>query len=266
MKKVVYGEIIYYNDLLKDDFANTNIHAEKIADDYQYFLKNRWARLGSFLLLYLIAIPFLTLANFFVFRIKISGRSHLRKIKTGYILYGNHTAHYDAFIPQALVTRPRKTYIIAHPDAVSIPFIKHLTKALGAWPLPDTVKSSMRFLEAITIALKNKQAIAVYPEAHIWPFYTGIRPFPTTSFQYASRNNVPAVPMVTTYRKPRGWLKHYRTPRMTIHIGTPIYPNPQLSVKENAALMHEQTMSFMISYSQRPDNVALYQYLPKKGE
>jgi 1-acyl-sn-glycerol-3-phosphate acyltransferase len=266
MKKVAYGKIIYYNDLLKDDFANTNINAEKIADDYQYFLKNPLARLGSFLLLYLIAIPFLTLANFFVFRIKIIGRRHLRKIKTGYILYGNHTAHYDAFIPQALITRPRKTYIIAHPDAVSIPFIKHLTKALGAWPLPDTVKSSMRFLEAISIALKNNKAIAVYPEAHIWPFYTGIRPFPATSFQYASRNNVPAVPMVTTYRKPRGWLKNYRTPRMTVRIGPPIYPNPLLNAKENAAKMHEETLTFMNTYAQRKDNIALYQYLPKKAE
>jgi len=266
MKRVEYGKVVYYNDLLHDDFANTNINAEKIADDYQYFIKHPLARLGSFLLLYLIAIPFLTLANFFVFHIRVYGRRHLRKIKTGYILYGNHTAHYDAFIPQALITRCRKTYIIAHPDAVSIPFIKYLTKALGAWPLPDTVKSAMRFLEAVSIALKRKKVIAVYPEAHIWPFYTGIRPFPPTSFQYASRNNVPAVPMVTTYRHPKGPFKRYKTPRMDIHIGTPIYPDPNLTNKENAILMHDQTMTFMKSYADQADNVSLYQYLPKKFE
>lgn len=266
MKKVVYGKIIHYSDLVTDDFANTNIQAEKITDEYQYLPKKWLVRFGSFLLLYLIAIPFLNIANFFVFRIKVIGRKNLRGIKSGYVLYGNHTAHYDAFIPQALITRPRKTYIIAHPDAVSIPFIKHLTKALGAWPLPDTVKSSMRFLEAVKQALANKRVIAVYPEAHIWPFYTKIRPFPATSFQYASRYNVPAVPMVSTYRKPKGLFKNYLAPRMTIHIGAPIYPDPNLSVKDNASNMHKQTLTFMKSYTERPDNIAFYQYLPKKGE
>ncbi len=266
MKKVSYGQIRYYDDAKNDDFANTNIKAIKISDEYEYFLKHPLAKLGSFLLLYLIAIPILNLLNFFYFRIRIHGRKQLDGIKTGYVLYGNHTAHYDAFIPQAFIGRPRKTYIIAHPDAVSIPFIKYLTRGLGAWPLPDTVKSSMRFLNAVESALKKKCIIAVYPEAHIWPYYTGIRSFPSTSFQYASKFNVPAVPMVTTYRKARGLFKQYRTPRMDVHIGAPIYPNPNLSSKDNARIMHEQTLKFMKEYLSRSDNVAYYQYLPKNSD
>jgi len=264
MKKITYGQIVYYEDPLRDDFANTNIKAEKILSDYPYFIKKPLARLGSFLLLYLIAIPFLTIANWLKFGIRVHGRKYLRGIKTGYVIYGNHTAHHDAFIPQALLIRTRKVYIIAHPDAVSIPFVKHLTKALGAWPLPDTIKESMRFLDAIETALKKKRVIAVYPEAHIWPYYTGIRPFPATSFQYASRNNVPAVPIVTTYRKPRGLFKQYRKPLMDVHIGAPIYPNPSLDIKQNASFMHRKTMAFMMEYANRADNVALYKYLPKK--
>ncbi len=265
MKKIVYGQKIYYNDPLTDDFANTNISAEKIASDYRYFIENPLARLGSFLLLYVIAIPIINVMNWFRFGIRVHGRRHLRGIKTGYILYGNHTHHFDAFIPQAIIARPRKTYIIAHPDAVSIPFVKYLTKGLGAWPLPDTVKGSMRFLDAIECALKQKRVIAVYPEAHIWPYCTTIRPFKATSFQYASRNQVPAVPMVTTYRRPKGFFKHYRKPLMDIHIGAPIYPLPSLSVKENAALLHERTLAFMQAYASRPDNVAFYEYVQKNA-
>jgi 1-acyl-sn-glycerol-3-phosphate acyltransferase len=266
MKKPIYGQIIYYQDELNDDFANTNINAKKITADYRYSITNVWARLGSFLLLYLIAIPVINLLNWFRFGIRIHGRGHLRGIKTGYVLYGNHTHHYDAFIPQAIICRPRKTYIIAHPDAVSIPFIKYLTKGLGAWPLPDTVKGSMRFLDAISAALKKKRVIAVYPEAHIWPYYTKIRPYLPTSFQYASRNNVPAVPMVTTYRRPKGWFKEYRKPLMDIHIGAPIYPLASLSVKENAIRLHGQTMAFMNEYASRPDNVAFYEYVKKNAD
>jgi len=263
MKKVVYGQVIYYDDPLRDDFANTNIKAEKIPADYPYFFRSLAARFGSFLLLYLVTIPVLTILNWFKFGIRIHGKKNLRRIKTGFVLYGNHTAHHDAFIPQALLYRRRKVYIIANPDAVSIPFVKYMTKALGAWPLPETVKGSMRFLEAIAAAIKKKKVIAVYPEAHIWPFYTGIRPFPPTSFQYASRNGVPAVPFVTTYRKPKGLFKEYRKPLMDIHVGMPIYPDATLSVKDNAAMMHEKTLAFMRSYVERPDNVALYRYLPK---
>ncbi|MFA5235852.1 MAG: lysophospholipid acyltransferase family protein [Bacilli bacterium] len=266
MKKPLYGQTIYYQDELNDDFANTSINAEKITSDYRYFIQNPFARLGSFLLLYLIAIPIINLMNWFRFGIRVHGRPHLRGIRTGYILYGNHTHHYDAFIPQAIIARPRKTYIIAHPDAVSIPFVKYLTKGLGAWPLPDTVKGTMRFLEAIERALKQKRVIAVYPEAHIWPYYTKIRPYKATSFQYAARNLVPAVPMVTTFRRPKGCLKAYRKPLMDIHIGVPIYPDPTLTVKENAAMLHERTLAFMNEYASRPDNVAFYEYVKKNAD
>ena len=265
MKKPVYGQIRYYQDELHDGFANTNIVQEKINADYPYWRKNPFFLLFSFLLLYLVAIPVLNLLNFFWFRIRVLGRKRLRGIRGGFVLYGNHTAHYDSFIPQALLMPWRRTYIIANPDAVSIPFIKHLTKALGAWPLPNTVKGSMRFLDAISLALKKKRVIAVYPEAHIWPFYTGIRPFPPTSFQYASRNNVPAVPIVTTYRRPKGWFKEYRRPAMDLHIGHPIYPKPGLTMKENANYMHAETLKFMKSYAERRDNVAFYRYEKKSG-
>ncbi|HAK05213.1 MAG TPA: hypothetical protein DCM23_00715 [Firmicutes bacterium] len=263
MKKIIYGKVIEYQDELSDDFANTKIVTEKIPANYPYLPKNIWVKVASFLLLYVVAIPILNLMNLFHFRIKIHGRKHIKGLKTGYVLYGNHTAYYDAFIPQAFITRWRKVYIIANPDAVSIPFIKHLTKALGAWPLPDTIKGTMRLLEAISTILKQKKVIVVYPEAHIWPFYTGIRSFPSTSFQYASRNNVPAVPIVTTYRAPQGLFKKYRKPAMDVFIGSPIFPNPKLNYKENARIMHQATREFMISHASKPTNVSLYKYVQK---
>ena len=265
MKRVEYGKIIHYTDELRDDFANTNIKPEPIPADYPYLIKRLAARVASFLLLYLIAIPVLNFLNLVYFHIRIHGRHHIRHLKTGYILYGNHTAHYDALIPQALISRPRRTYILAHPDAVSIPFIKYLTKGLGAWPLGDTLKGTMRMLEAMQIVLDKHQVIAIYPEAHIWPFYTKIRPFPATSFQYASRNGVPAVPIVTTYRRPRGLLAAYRKPLMDVHIGEPIYHLAMFDIKENALRMHAHTISFMRCYASDKSNVALYEYVNKQG-
>jgi 1-acyl-sn-glycerol-3-phosphate acyltransferase len=136
---------------------------------------------------------------------------------------------------------------------------------LGAWPLADTLKGTMRLLEAIQKMLGRHQVIAIYPEAHIWPFYTKIRPFPATSFQYASRNGVPAVPIVTTYRHPRGLFAAYRKPLMDVHIGEPIYPLAMFDIKENALRMHAHTISFMRCYATDESNVALYEYVNKQG-
>ncbi len=69
--------------------------------------------------------------------------------------------------------------------------------------------------------------IGIFPEAHIWPFYTGVRPFVGTSFRYPVKLHAPVVAMAVTYRKRRGlfcWVK--RPPGMTVTFSAPMYPRP----------------------------------------
>ena len=261
MKKVVYGKKIYYSDELNDDFSDVPVKTIKITDNYEYLPKTIFGKIFSFLLTYLIAIPYLFLEAKFKHRVKVEGRENVKSLKGGYVLYGNHSLAIDAWTPQVLISRPHKTYIISHPDAVSIPFVRHLTKSLGALPLPETVKGSIKFLKTIEHVLKKSNVIAVFPEGHIWPHYTKIRPFGVTSFQYASRFKVPAVPFACTYRAPTGWRSKYQNPHMTIHIGKPIYCDPALDYKENAKMMHQLTMNFMKSHVEQPNNLALYDYV-----
>ena len=62
-----------------------------------------------------------------------------------------------------------------------------------------TTIAAMNLIRALRI--KQKRTVAVYPEVHIWPWYTGIRPFPAVSFAYPVKDGVPAVAFVTIYRK-----------------------------------------------------------------
>ena len=66
--------------------------------------------------------------------------------------------------------------------------------------------------------------LAIFPEAHIWPFYTGIRPFSATSFRYPEKLNAPVVAMVTTYRKAARSVSLFRRPGMTVTLSEPFYP------------------------------------------
>jgi len=260
MKKIEYGNKRYYQDELNDDFAGTHITPDKIPNNYRYLHTNIFFRLWSFTLYYFIAVPILRLIGRFMLNIHVHGKKNLMKIKTGAIVYANHCHNFDGTNMAAFTCVPRRTYVISSPDAVSIPFVRHITVALGALPLPSELKGYENFLTAIDVLLKRKKIIGICPEAHIWPYYTGIRNFPATSFIYAARFHVPAVPAVATFRKPKGLLKDYRKPRMDIHIGAPIYPDPALTNKENAKIMRDNTYAFMKSYADRPDNVALYDY------
>ena len=265
MKKVIYGQNRYYDDLINDDFSGTNLPKISLSGEYLYLPKTILGRVFSFFLFYFIAIPIFQLFNLFYLNIKIYGRHHLKKIKSGYVIYGNHSSHFDAFISQAYLVKWKRSYIVSHPDAVSLKILRFFTKPLGALPLPTTYRGMQNYLKTIQQLLARKKVVVVYPEGHIWPFYTGLRPFEATSFRYASQNNVPAVAIVTTYRYPKGLFKQYRKPKINVHINAPIYPESHLSVKENAQKMHEQTIKFMKTHLDSPTNVALYNYLPRNS-
>jgi hypothetical protein len=72
--------------------------------------------------------------------------------------------------------------------------------------------------------------IAIYPEAHIWPYYTHIRPFRQESFHYPVSYDVPSFCFTNTYHKRR----FKKKPRMITRIEGPFYPDK--SLKRNEAI------------------------------
>ncbi|MDD3207764.1 MAG: lysophospholipid acyltransferase family protein [Bacilli bacterium] len=265
-KKQNPKKTLYYRDLLKDDFAGTNIKTEHLDENFKYIHRNIFWRIASFLIYYVVAIPVLFFTCKFALGVKIVNRKAIKKVrKQGYFIYGNHTQIMDAFISQVLITRPKKTFIIANPDAVSIPGIRALVMMLGCLPLPSTVGGTRKFLDAIKYHIKHKHAITVFPEAHIWPYATLIRPFTSSSFRYPANLNAPVVPIVTTYEK-RKIFKHCLKPRMVITIGEPLYPNTRLGLKEAMEDLRKKTFAFMVSHASKPNNVEYYRYEKEKDD
>lgn len=258
-----HERVVYYSDPLHDDFAGTNIKTCSLPADFCYLHRSILWRVVSFLVYYVVAVPLVRLMAILILGLKFQNRKVLRSLrKTGFFLYGNHTQLLDVYIP-VLAAFPKRNYIVADPDAVSIPGIKTLVMMLGALPLPSGVPGFRNFLGAIEARVKAGACVSIYPEAHIWPFYTGIRPFPDVSFRYPVTSGVPAVAMVTTYRKRKGLFALCRRPGVTVTFSEPFYPDPALPKREAQALLHKQVYDFMCEVSKSTEQVEYIRYEQK---
>lgn len=164
---------IYYHDPLHDDFAPTNGHIrpKPIGADFPYEHPSPVWQALAFVVYRLIMTPFLFLYCKLVFDLRIENRKVLRELPGGYFLYGNHTNTLaDAFIP-TLLAFPRRANIVTAADTVSIPGVRNIVQMLGAVPLADTIDGTRQFLAAIHRRLERRQAVMIYPEAHIWPYH-----------------------------------------------------------------------------------------------
>ena len=117
------------------------------------------------------------------FKIKFIGKEKLKAHKKeGFFIYANHTQVFaDTFIP-SLANYPKRNFLIVNPENISMKGLKTLVEMLGAIPIPGTKEAMKNFLEAIKYRINKKSSITIYPEAHIWPYYTKIRPFKSVSF------------------------------------------------------------------------------------
>lgn len=251
MKKRVY----YYHDPLHDDFAQTNIKREKIPEDYQ-FLNTHWLYKIGEGILHVVIHPIVTLMLKIPYLFRVKNRKAFRKVKNqGFFLYGNHTGYLlDAYMP-SIITFPKMTHIIVNADAVSIPGLRTLVKMLGAIPIPSSVNGFRNYRKAIRELIERKRAIAIYPEAHIWPFYTDIRPFGTQSFHYPVDCGVPCFTYTNVYRRRK--CKWIRFPKVVTYIDGPFYPDESLPRPERVQKLRDQVYGAMKA---RVDGEPKYNY------
>lgn len=237
-----------YKDLLSDDFAGTDIERKDLPPSFKYISKNLLWNAVSFIFYRLIATPLVFLFQKILYCQRIKNRKVLRNYrKEGYFIYANHTMTAgDAFTP-TLVTFPKKAYILVSPDAFSLPIVKDVVKMLGGMPTPTKISEIKAFREAINTRAQKKNVLVIYPEAHIWPYYTKIRPFKDASFKYPAENNKPVFCFTNTFKK------HFlfNFPVVTTYVDGPFFPDGKLSVKENQKYLREAVYQTMTQRSKK---------------
>ncbi len=249
-------KIIYYKDELNDEFSTAVITPKKIDENYVYVYKNPWKKFTHFFWYRIIATPIAFLYMKIYFGHKIVNKKALKEAgKDGWIQYGNHT-HFlaDALIP-TMITTPKDTYVIVHPNNVSMPFLGRITPSLGALPLPDDPVAARNFVNGVETRIKEKHVITIYPEAHIWPYYTKIRNFKDTSFRYPIQYNKPVYCFTNTYIKRR----FRKTPKIVTYVDGPFYADKSLSAKEQRKQLRDEVYNTMVNRAKN-SNIELIKY------
>ncbi len=247
----------YFRDELNDDFANNGIVRKHNKPGYKYVNNNFLFKGLSFLLYYVIGKPLVWMMNKLVYSNKIIGKDKLKPYKkSGYFIYANHTAVMgDAYTPNLLSSK--RNHIIVAEETTSIPGIKTLVNALGAIPLPYGIQNTKGFLDCVETRIKQNRSITIYPEAHLWPTYTGIRNFKAASFRYPVDMNVPTFVLTNTYQK----RKHGKSPRLVTYISGPYLPNNNLDRKEAINDLRDRVYNEMLRISTTVPQVEQVRYI-----
>ncbi len=249
-------KIRYYSSF-DDDFEETKNQNYILPNNYKWIKKDLFSRIISGLT-YGLAIIFGGIYCKLFLHIKIRGKRNLKGIKNGFFIYGNHTQPVgDVFIP-ALCAFPKRIYTLVSTANYGIPFIGKILPSLGALPIVNSLYGIKQLNEAINYRISQNHPIVIYPEAHVWEYYTDIRPFPDTSFRFPIKLNKLAFAMTVTYKKS----KIFKKPITEVFIDGPFYAEGNTD-KEKVRDLHEKIISKMMERS-RNSNCRYIEYRQKE--
>lgn len=250
-------KVIYWKDENKDDFDEVGLKRPEVPQGYKYKRTNPFNNFISGLFYHGVAKPCLGLYCFFK-GIRYKGKKNLKKLEgRGAFIMSNHVAITDVFKFQSYVFfNKRRVNITGYPDTLTMPIVRNLARALGYLPIPlaGDLKNMVAMVDSFKFYLEKRQFILIYPEAHIWPYYTKIRNFHVGAFNYPAKLEAPVLPIVTTWRKS----KFCKKPKQTIYILEPIFPDPNKTASENKDYLHEATLEAMKKCA---DSVSQYEYI-----
>lgn len=179
--------------------------------------------------------------------------------KQGFFLYANHTQPVgDPFLPM-LVGNARRYYAICAQSNLGMPFLGPLLPYGGALPIPSDIHRLPKLIKAVKFHIERDDFITIYPEAHVWPYYTKIRPFSKAAFHFPIMVKAPSFVMTNTYQKPRVG----KRPRMITYLDGPFYPDESLPAKKRQETLMQQVHQVMEKRAQQSD-VEYIKYVQRK--
>lgn len=247
-------KVIYYSDEQNDEFSSAVITPIKIDGSYKYDRTKGFSAAVRFFFYRIFATPLAIIYCKLFLHYKCVNRKVLKPFrKKGLYLYGNHTSNYGDPLMPNLFAFPRNVYFIVHPNNVSMKFLGTVNRYIGAIPLPDDVKAAKNFTAFINSRIENRDIVAIYPEAHIWPYYTKIRNFSDKSFGYPARTGTPVFCFTNTYQKRFFLGKELKKPKIRTFIDGPFYPDMEKPLGDRKKELRDSVYSAMVSRSDLSD-------------
>lgn len=253
--------IIYYRDELNDDFSGLSITVKPLGEKYRYIRSSRFFKIFEFLFYYIVMIPVVYMLQKLICHQKFANRKVLRQAKKdGCFLVSNHTqVQSDSYIGP-LATFPKKCFIISNPHVLSVRGLRLGMQAYGVIPLGSNWEEKKQFLHCVETRLQEGKAVIVYPEAHVWPYYTKIRPFDSQAFWYLSKQKKPMFVLTNCYQK--RWF--FKRPQIVTYADGPFYPRDDLNGIEAAEELRNIAYHTMCERVARHTTCEYIQYIKEE--
>ena len=129
---------------------------------------------------------------------------------------------------------------------------------MGGFPIPSDIKAAKNFLDAMDKLIQKGNVISIYPEAHVWPYYTKIRDFVSTSFKYPVKMNKPSFCVTNTYQK------NGEKVQMVSYVDGPFYPNKNINAKLAQEKLRDEIYNKMIERA-KMSNIEVIKYIKKEN-
>jgi hypothetical protein len=249
--------INYYSDELNDEFSEAKIIPRVIDGNYKYKHGKVW-NFCSYMMQNVLSMPIKMLYMKIKFKHVIIGKEKLKPYnKIAYFIYGNHTQAFGDVLIPSLAMYPKRNFFIVNPENISMGHSGWAVELLGAIPVPGDIESTKNFLDILKYRISKKHAITIYPEAHIWPYYTKIRNFKDVSFKYPVQLNTPVFCFTNTY------IERKHGVQITTFIDGPFYPDKKLTkMKDKQKDLRNQVYLKMVDRSQN-SNIEVIKYIKK---
>lgn len=223
-----------------------HLQAEPLSEEYQFiprFFLTKWIYAVIWYIAVFLIAPIVT---FVLYGVRIKGRRNLKHLKTGAISICNHCVDMDVvFVAQSLM--PKKVYYTTLESNMRLPIIGHIIKAFGGLPICSRPSMQVEFNRTVAELVSKGKIVHFMPEGSLWAYYDKIRPFKKGAFYYAVQNQVPILPICINFRQPRKWQTFFgiRAQLVTVHIGKPIFADPDLHKKDQIEQLRVRSQHIM---------------------
>lgn len=220
----------------------------KLDESYPYLQKSLWFKCQR-LFLHFCQYTILTPAVWVRHGLRIYGKEKLRMnrelFKDGLITVSNHVFMWD-FVCIMVALRPRLAYFPAWKTNLEGPN-GPLIRMAGGIPIPtDNLRSMVKFKHAMEEVLIRGDWMHFFPEGSMWYYYPDIRPPKKAVFKYAVTFDRPILPITLSFRPRKGlWKLLGKAPLVDLHIGDPIFRDPDLPKVEAIKKMQQDAYDRM---------------------
>ncbi|MDO5294513.1 MAG: 1-acyl-sn-glycerol-3-phosphate acyltransferase [bacterium] len=172
----------------------------------------------------------------------IVGLEHLKGIQAGAIITSNHFNPLDNTVVRHTMKKAsyKRMYIVSQDTNLEMKgMVGFLMRHADIIPLSNNKKYiNETFAAIIHKHLRKKHSILIYPEQEMWFNYRKPRPPKRGAYYYAASNKVPIIScFVEIIDLPKEDTPEFYQTQYVMHVLPTIYPNPDLSVRENSIIM-----------------------------